>query len=160
MLFSTLWLLVVVDLTGRLLYKLTISVDRCFAESGIGAAAWTSLRSCWRCPVGMPEERSFCVRLTAVCFRCLRTAFFRPFVVIQYNLRDHLPVVQCFLHLLFQKIEHPAVIRKAHFHFGWMDVDIYLIWCRSADGGMPSEIYAASDRPDSRSPILLRAPGF
>ncbi len=36
MLFSALWLLVVVDLTGRLLYKLTISVDRCFAESGIG----------------------------------------------------------------------------------------------------------------------------
>ena len=58
--------------------------------------------------------------------RCLRTAFSRPFVVIQHNLRDHLPVVQCFLHLLFQKIEHPAVIRKAHFHFGWMDVDIYL----------------------------------
>ena len=67
MLFSTPWLLMVVDLAGRLLYKLTISVDRCFAESGIGAAAWTSLRSCWRCPVGMPEERSFCVRLTAVC---------------------------------------------------------------------------------------------
>ena len=59
-------------------------------------------------------------------FGCLCIAFSRPFVVIQHNLRDHLPVVQCFLHLLFQKIEHPAVIRKAHFHFGWMDVDIYL----------------------------------